>query len=79
MNEPSQYVSQTLSQVMQTSFFECINNARIEAAKEMLRAGQCSILEVAMSVGFNARSSFYKAFKSRTNMTPSEFQKTMKT
>ncbi|CAM4094867.1 helix-turn-helix domain-containing protein [Pseudoalteromonas byunsanensis] len=75
ISEPSQYVSQTLSQVMQTSFFECINNARIEAAKEMLQTGQYSILDVAMSVGFNARSSFYKAFKNRTNMTPSQFQK----
>ncbi|MCF6436852.1 AraC family transcriptional regulator [Pseudoalteromonas sp. MMG022] len=78
INEPSQYVSQTLSQVMQTSFFECINNARVEAAKDMLRSDQHNVLDVAMSVGFNARSSFYKAFKSRTNMTPSQFKKSTK-
>ncbi|NOU51425.1 helix-turn-helix transcriptional regulator [Pseudoalteromonas sp. JBTF-M23] len=75
LNEPSQYVSQTLSQVMQTSFFECINNARVEAAKAMLLAGQGNVLEIAMSVGFNARSSFYKAFKRATGHTPSQFQK----
>ncbi|CAH9055958.1 hypothetical protein PSECIP111951_01356 [Pseudoalteromonas holothuriae] len=75
LNEPSQYVSQTLSQVMQTSFFECINHARIEAAKVKLLEGQSNVLEIAMSVGFNARSSFYKAFKNVTGQTPSQFQK----
>ncbi|MBD1581136.1 helix-turn-helix domain-containing protein [Pseudoalteromonas sp. S16_S37] len=75
LNEPSQYVSQTLSQVMQTSFFECINNARVEEAKTKLLAGQGNVLEIAMSVGFNTRSSFYKAFKSATGQTPSQFQK----
>ncbi|BBN82506.1 hypothetical protein PA25_24910 [Pseudoalteromonas sp. A25] len=75
LNEPSQYVSQTLSQIMQTSFFECINNARVEAAKVKLLSGQGNVLDIAMSVGFNARSSFYKAFKAGTGQTPSQFQK----
>jgi len=70
------YVSQTLNQTMQTSFFEYVNNARVEAAKEKLLNNDGTVLEIAMAVGFNARSSFYKAFKASTGMTPGEYQKT---
>lgn len=69
------YVSQTLNQTMQTSFFEYVNSARVEAAKEKLLNNDGTVLEIAMAVGFNARSSFYKAFKASTGMTPGEYQK----
>ncbi|MFC3853219.1 helix-turn-helix transcriptional regulator [Salinispirillum marinum] len=68
------YLSQVLSQEMQTTFYGYINDARIAAAKEMLKTSQQSVLDVAMSVGYNTRSSFYKAFKQRTGMTPSKYK-----
>lgn len=70
------YLSQVLSQEMQTTFYNYINDARIEAAKEELKSSQRTVLEIAMSVGFNTRSSFYNAFKQRTNMTPSKYKAT---
>ncbi len=68
------YLSQVLSQEMQTNFYSYINDARIEAAKEELKNSQRTVLEIAMSVGFNTRSSFYNAFKQRTNLTPSKYK-----
>lgn len=68
------YLSQVLSQEMQTTFYSYINDARIEAAKVALKGSQQTVLEIALSVGYNTRSSFYNAFKKRTGMTPSKYK-----
>ncbi|MBU2864695.1 helix-turn-helix transcriptional regulator [Reinekea forsetii] len=68
------YLSQVFSREMQTTFYSYINDARIEAAKEALATSQQSVLDVALSVGYNTRSSFYNAFKKRTGMTPSKYR-----
>lgn len=68
------YLSQVFSQEMQTTFYSYINDARIEAAKEALKTSEQSVLEIALSVGYNTRSSFYNAFKKRTGMTPSKYK-----
>ena len=69
------YISQTLNQTLQLNFFDYVNQWRINAAKPEIIANQRSVLEIALAVGFNARSSFYKAFKQQTGLTPSEFRK----
>lgn len=71
-----QYISQTLSQHLDTTFFDFVNQARINAAKPLLLGSDQTVLDIALDVGFNARSSFYKAFRKLTGMTPSEFRKT---
>jgi AraC-like DNA-binding protein len=75
LGEASQYISQTLSQHMHTTFFDYINQARIQAAMILLLEENKNVLEVAMDVGFSSRSSFYKAFKRYTGLTPSEYKK----
>lgn len=75
VGEPSQYVSQTLSQQLNTNFFDFINQARIEAAKELLTSTDDSVLDIAYSTGFNSRSSFYKAFRQYMHQTPSQYRK----
>ncbi|MCG7533620.1 helix-turn-helix transcriptional regulator [Pseudoalteromonas sp. OOF1S-7] len=70
------YVSQTLNQTLGQSFFDYINKARIDAAIKLLIADDKTVLDIAMAVGFNARSSFYKAFKTHTGMTPGEYKRT---
>ncbi len=70
------YISQTLNETIGENFFDYVNNKRIETAKPQILSGEATILAVALGVGFNARSSFYKAFKRRTGQTPSEFRKT---
>ena len=70
----AQYLSQTLNQTLQQSFYDYINDARITAAKQQLQHTDDSVLSIAMAVGFNARSSFYKAFKSSTGLTPAQYR-----
>ncbi|MBZ9613474.1 helix-turn-helix domain-containing protein [Rheinheimera maricola] len=70
----AQYLSQTLNQTLQQSFYDYINEARIAAAMQQLQQTDDSVLTIAMAVGFNARSSFYKAFKNCTGLTPAEYR-----
>jgi YesN/AraC family two-component response regulator len=69
------YISQTLNETLSTNFFDFINKWRIDAAKPKILANKDTVLNIALEVGFNARSSFYKAFKQETGKTPSEFRK----
>jgi YesN/AraC family two-component response regulator len=69
------YISQTLNETLSINFFDFVNQWRIEAAKPKILANQDNILNISIEVGFNARSSFYKAFKQETGQTPSGFCK----
>ncbi len=69
------YISQTLNETMGTNFFDYVNKWRIETAKPKIIANEDTVLNIAMEVGFNARSSFYKVFKKETGKTPTEFRK----
>ncbi|MEW6983470.1 helix-turn-helix domain-containing protein [Colwelliaceae bacterium 6471] len=72
---PPNYISQTLNETMGTNFFDFVNKWRIETAKPKIIANEDTVLNIAMEVGFNARSSFYKVFKKETGKTPTEFRK----
>jgi len=67
-------VSQTLNQEIGASFFDYVARWRIEASKPLITAGDASVLTVALDVGFNSRSAFYKAFKRETGMTPKSYR-----
>ena len=72
---PANYVSQTLNETLGETFFDFINRHRIEAAVAMVERDDQPLVEIAYSVGFNARSSFYKAFKRVTGQTPGAYRK----
>lgn len=67
-------VSQTLNERMGSTFFDYIASWRITAAKDRLRSSDSSVLTVALDVGFNSRSTFYKAFKRETGVTPKAYR-----
>lgn len=71
------YVSQTLNEEIGESFFDFVNGYRVADAKNLLTTTDQSILAITYDVGFNARSSFYNAFKRITGQTPSYFRKNM--
>jgi AraC-like DNA-binding protein len=50
-----------------------LNDARLEAAAELLRDRRKSVKEVAHEVGFSNASAFYRAFKRWTGYSPSEY------
>ncbi|WP_299442962.1 helix-turn-helix domain-containing protein [uncultured Aquimarina sp.] len=76
MNIPSHHISQVLSERMGLNFYELINGYRITKAKEMLRSGaldKLSVQAIGEECGFSSKTSFYRAFKKMTSMTPTEF------
>jgi AraC-like DNA-binding protein len=68
------YISQTLNETLGLNFFDYVNRYRVEAAKIQLLNSEQTVLDIAMNVGFNAKSSFYTAFKKETQLTPSQFR-----
>ncbi|WP_299692191.1 AraC family transcriptional regulator [uncultured Tateyamaria sp.] len=71
----SNYISQTLNEEIGESFFDFVNGYRVTEAKTLLETTDKSVLTITYDVGFNARSSFYNAFKRLTGETPSSFRK----
>lgn len=73
----SNYISQTLNEVIGESFFDFVNSYRVAEAKTLLATTNESVLNITYDVGFNARSSFYNAFKRHTGQTPTSYRKKM--
>ncbi|MDQ2078211.1 AraC family transcriptional regulator [Marinimicrobium sp. ABcell2] len=73
------YISQTLNVTLGMNFFDYVNKYRVEAAKGLLALGSDTVLDVAMHVGFNSKSSFYTAFKKEVGQTPSQYRKSLGT
>jgi AraC-like DNA-binding protein len=72
------FLSQVINQNLHQNFFDFINRYRVEEAKKILksdRSRRSTILNVAFDVGFNSKSTFYKAFKKEMGITPVKFRK----
>ncbi len=72
------HLSQVINREMNKSFFDFVNEYRVQEAKRLLSSsqyGHLSILGIALDAGFNSKSAFYTAFGKYTGMTPSEFRK----
>ena len=70
-------LSQVINSEFGASFFEYLNQYRIDYASELLSGADSrssSILDIAFTVGFNSNSAFYTAFKKRTGMTPAQYR-----
>jgi AraC-like DNA-binding protein len=67
-------VSQTLNERLGATFFDYVARWRVEAAEPLILRGQQSILTIALDVGFNSKSTFYKAFKKQMGMTPTAYR-----
>ncbi|MCF8254723.1 MAG: helix-turn-helix domain-containing protein [Bacteroidia bacterium] len=76
LNEPDYLVSQALNKHFGKSFFELMNELRINDALQLLKgetAKKYTIEAICFEVGFNSRTAFYRAFKKQTGKTPSEY------
>jgi len=75
---PPHYLSQIINEKLNVNFLDFINGYRVKAAKEKLvdpKLTHYTILSIAYESGFNAKSTFYAAFKKHTGMTPSQYRK----
>ncbi len=74
---PKHHLTQTLNNKIEKSFYQFINEYRIEEAKQKLKneKEEVSMLSLAFDVGFNSKSSFNNNFKKLTGHTPSSYKK----
>jgi AraC-like DNA-binding protein len=76
IGEKHHAVSQVINRDFESSFFDLIYGQRIELACSMIKAQpSTSIIEIYTEVGFNSKTTFYKAFAKRKAQTPAEFRK----
>lgn len=71
-------ISQVIHEHLHSNFYELVNLHRIKEAQLLLldpRRSDATVLDVAYSVGFNSKSAFNRAFKSKAGVTPSEFRR----
>lgn len=71
------HLSQALNEQLGQNFYDYINSARVNRAKEMLLDNgfqKTPIIDIAYQVGFNNKTSFNNAFKRYTKVTPSQFR-----
>lgn len=71
------HLSQAINQVGGQSFASFLNGYRVNAAKAQLRdsdPGARTMLDIALSSGFNSESVFYKHFRGTTGSTPRQYQ-----
>jgi len=72
------HLSQVINSGFDMSFFDYLNQYRIEHAKDLLSElnGQNgAVLNVAFTVGFNSNSAFYAAFKKCAGQTPAQYRR----
>lgn len=73
---PEHRLSQLLNVHLGTNFFDYVNGWRIKEAKSLLSdPSPRTVLDIAFCVGFNARSTFYNAFKKQEGTTPQAYRK----
>ncbi|TGN02750.1 helix-turn-helix domain-containing protein [Leptospira dzoumogneensis] len=70
--------SELINNKIGKGYFALINHHRIEDAKRLLSETDKTVLEIAMTVGFNNRSSFNEAFLKLTQKTPISYRKMCK-
>jgi len=74
---PANHCSFLINRHLNLNFFHFVNRYRIEEFKRRLRDGTRprTILETALEVGFNSKSTFNAAFKQSEGLTPSQYLK----
>ena len=67
-------VSQTFRKKMGVSFYRCVTQQRLVAAKAMIQEGP-PLEDVSRRVGFADYSGFYRAFRQEYGISPRQFKK----
>jgi AraC-like DNA-binding protein len=76
IDEPAYLTSQCINTHYKKSFYDFINELRVDEAKTLLKSfdpKKDTIENVAYQSGFNSRASFYRAFKKMEGKNPTNF------
>lgn len=68
------YFSSLFAKTMGVHYQEYLARVRVEEAKHLLSATGYPVSQIAVSVGYSDQSSFTKAFKRLTGLTPSQYR-----
>jgi AraC-like DNA-binding protein len=75
------HLSQVLNAGFGVSFFDYLNQYRVQHASELMRQHRdekTPVLDIAFTVGFNSNSAFYAAFRKFLGQTPASFRRSLK-
>ncbi|WP_197429351.1 helix-turn-helix domain-containing protein [Winogradskyella endarachnes] len=78
MNISNKKLSELLNHYLNTSFYDLINDYRINTIKERLENGDAekfTIISIAYDAGFKSKASFYRIFKQKEGISPSCYNK----
>ena len=67
-------INRTFQKHMGTSFYRCLNQRRLLAARNMILEG-IPLEEVSVKTGFSDYATFYRAFKREFSISPRDFKK----
>jgi AraC-like DNA-binding protein len=76
LNVNRHHASQIINESFKMSFFEFVNNYRVEEAERLIINNEnLKLTDIAYQAGFNNRITFYKAFKAKNGVAPSEYKR----
>jgi AraC-like DNA-binding protein len=74
LGHSTNHVSQVINEFEQCNFRDFINARRVaEACRRLQQSQESNLLDLALDVGFNSKSSFNRAFRKFAGVTPSEY------
>jgi AraC-like DNA-binding protein len=76
LNSNSSYISQAINHGLGMRFNDYINQFRVEEAKRQLQSSEnkhLTIEAISELCGFKSKSTFFRAFKKETGLTPKKF------
>ena len=71
----SDYITKAMKKYYKTTPWQYVVQLRISTAQNLLKTTNLNISEIAEAVGYNDTVLLYKAFKSKTGMSPAEWRK----
>lgn len=75
VGEKSHHVSQVINRDYGTKLSGLLSELRVAAARRaLIEQPDLTVLEIALAVGFNSKSTFNASFRKSVGMTPSEFR-----
>ncbi|MEZ4796674.1 MAG: helix-turn-helix domain-containing protein [Flavobacteriaceae bacterium] len=81
LNITDKKLSNLLNQYIDTTFYNFVNTYRLEEFKRRIKDDSFkdyTIEGIANDCGFKSKASFYRLFKKKTGLSPSEYKKSLK-